>query len=351
MDEKDLKKGQLNIKNESEKVIDTFTSENEKEFKQTTSDISLMLKNFYNQFNLSQETINILQNNPEFAIGITDIKSKTDSQIKSLFHNFRETFGEVATSSYARGFAARVWEAEIQNSIIYDIPVQPLPYVEDLIMNKEIFDFTIGDKITSLTGETLTKVKDSIESSLRIGRPISETTKEIRDIIGYTVEGKRQKGALARANRIAKTETRRAYNTAQNAANEELKDLGVESVEIWRATLDRRTRPYHLAADGQAKGQVEENKFYVGGEECDHPQDSSLSARNSINCRCYVEYTTEPDEPTLRAVRDKEKLPSGRRAMPKNLEDASWKQWRERRLNQLKIKRNFTFEEERNNSV
>lgn len=99
-------------------------------------------------------------------------------------------------------------------------------------MNKEIFDFTIGDKITSLTGETLTKVKDSIESSLRIGRPISETTKEIRDIIGYTVEGKRQKGALARANRIAKTETRRAYNTAQNAANEELKDLGVESVEI-----------------------------------------------------------------------------------------------------------------------
>ncbi len=347
MDEKDLKKEQLNIKNESEKVIDTFTTENEKEFKKATSEITLMLNEFYDQFNLSEETIKILQNNPEFAIGINDIQSKTDDQIKSLFTNFQETFGEVATSSYARGFASRIWEAEISNSIIYDIPIQPLPYVEDLIMNKEIFNYTIGERITSLSGETLKRVRDSLESSLRIGRPIKESAKEVRDIIGYTVEGKRQKGALARANRIAKTETRRAYNTAQNAANNELVKLGVESSEIWRATLDRRTRPYHLAADGQAKGQVVEDKFLVGGEECDHPQDSGLSARNSINCRCYVEYTTEPDEKTLRAVRDKEKLPSGRRAMPKNLEDASWKEWRERRLKQLKINRNFTFEDER----
>lgn len=334
---RNLKKDQMTNKKAFESSIDTISSKTTKEFESVSKEINALLDDFYTQFNLSQETIDLLRGNPEFAIGIEDIRNKSDKQIEALFKNYQESTGTNLVAAHNVGFAQRIWEAEISQSIIYEVETQPLPFVEDLLLNKDIFGFSTGNRIKMLSVETKEAVQDWLEMSLMSGNSIKETAQGIRDIIGFDVDGNRQKGALARANRISRTEIRRAYNTGADLANQELKGLGVDSSEKWIATLDKRTRPYHLAADNQIKGTVIPNKFLVGGEVCDHPQDAGLSARNSINCRCYVEYTTEPDTPTLRAVRTQEKLPNGRRAMPKNLEDASWRQWRKQRLGQLGI--------------
>lgn len=54
----------------------------------------------------------------------------------------------------------------------------------------------------------------------------------------------------------------------------------------WNAMLDGNTRPAHRTANGQEVNAGE--LFFVGDEQLRHPRDPNGSARNIINCRCYV---------------------------------------------------------------
>jgi len=51
---------------------------------------------------------------------------------------------------------------------------------------------------------------------------------------------------------------------------------------------DRKVRPPHLAAEGQTV--IINDFFTVGGEKLMYPADKRGSAKNTINCRCGVEY-------------------------------------------------------------
>jgi hypothetical protein len=61
--------------------------------------------------------------------------------------------------------------------------------------------------------------------------------------------------------------------------------------KIWRAFIDKDTRPGHEEADGQdvAEGEY----FIVDDEKLRWPGDPYGSAGNIINCRCYIEPYTE----------------------------------------------------------
>lgn len=330
-----MAKMQLQLKNGLEKTIDKIDSNHSKTFDDTYKNINAELEKFYSQHGLSKETIGILSQNPQFALGISDVIKKSDQEIQGLFQNYKQSLGGNLVNSYNTGFASRIWEAEVSHSIIFDVGRQPLPMVQDLLLNKEQFGYTLGERIKGLSDGTKKTVGDWLEASMLSGNTIKETTSGIRDIIGYNIDGSRVNGALARAKTITRTEMRRAYNTAQDHANNELEDLGIKSYAIWRSTLDSRTRLYHLAADSQYRGEVRKNKFLVGGEMCDHPQDGSLSAWNSINCRCYVEYTSEPNNKITRAVRNGEKTPKGTRQMPENMDSSDWMNWKAKRLQEM----------------
>ena len=337
------KKEQLKIKGELEKNIELTVNGNTRDFNSYNLKLQEQLKEFYERFNISEETISTLVQNPQFALGIKNLKEQTNESIKSLFHNYEQATQQNMITSYNTGLAARIWEQEVTQSIIYESSKQALPFVEDLLFNKKINKYTIGDRIKGLSSSTQKAASDWLESSLLNGNSFKETTMGVRDIIGYTVEGTRQKGALARATRITKTEMRKAYTTAQHLANEDLVNLGVESKEFWSATLDRRTRGYHLAADYQEKGSVIPNAFLVGGQTMKYPLDPAGSAANVINCRCYVEYTTEAPKDITRAVRESEgnKKLKIRRPLPVNLKDASWKKWKKQRLGEMGIHSSF----------
>ncbi len=88
-----------------------------------------------------------------------------------------------------------------------------------------------------------------------------------------------------RAATVARTETHAAATFGIiESVREAERELGVVMVKEWLATRDDRTRPEHLAADGQKVGMDE--KFTVGGESMDRPGDSAASAANQVNCRC-----------------------------------------------------------------
>jgi GNAT superfamily N-acetyltransferase len=99
----------------------------------------------------------------------------------------------------------------------------------------------------------------------------------------------------SRARRIARTETTGFLNAGQRGARRELEADGLVKGSEWLAILDRDTRDSHADAHGQ---QIAVNeRFIVGGEECDHPGDPDLSAEERCNCRCTsVAVLADPDE-------------------------------------------------------
>jgi SPP1 gp7 family putative phage head morphogenesis protein len=93
-----------------------------------------------------------------------------------------------------------------------------------------------------------------------------------------------------RAATVARTETHAAatFGSIESVRQAE-RDLGVRMEKEWLATKDSRTRPEHLAADGQRVPM--DGKFTVGGEMMDRPGDGSASAGQNVNCRCAITYS------------------------------------------------------------
>lgn len=76
---------------------------------------------------------------------------------------------------------------------------------------------------------------------------------------------------------------------------------GLKMEKEWIATPDPRTRPTHLAADGQRVGLSEQ--FTVGGYQADFPAAPSLPPSERYNCRCTLGYVM-PDKQAARALAD-----------------------------------------------
>lgn len=89
-----------------------------------------------------------------------------------------------------------------------------------------------------------------------------------------------------RATTVARTEAIGALNAAKLEAFRQYRDEWGEDdlVKVWISTDDARTRPTHVAADGQRAGLDE--AFIVGGARLQFPGDPTGPADEVINCRC-----------------------------------------------------------------
>jgi uncharacterized protein with gpF-like domain len=116
------------------------------------------------------------------------------------------------------------------------------------------------------------------------GARASESPEKVAARIAKVLDGEI---SVARARRIARTETVGAQNAALLAMAEE---DGREVRKQWVAVEDARTRPTHAAADGQTVGPGQ--PFTVGGEKLMHPGDPNGSPGNIIHCRCSMLLTT-----------------------------------------------------------
>jgi uncharacterized protein with gpF-like domain len=93
-----------------------------------------------------------------------------------------------------------------------------------------------------------------------------------------------------RATVVARTEAHAALNAGSlSGAGQQQIDTGRQMVKVWLA-IDQpdRTRPAHLAADGQARALT--SPFIVGDEALQYPGDPAGSAGNVIQCRCSMTF-------------------------------------------------------------
>ena len=112
---------------------------------------------------------------------------------------------------------------------------------------------------------------------------------------------------LYRGRAIARTEMQGAQNAAQNEAVLQMVDKGALNrnrvFKRWKAGLDDRTRDDHVTVNGQTK-QIDQDFVMPDGSRGQYCCAMTLSARQRINCRCYVQY----DLPFVESV---ERFPQG----------------------------------------
>jgi len=134
---------------------------------------------------------------------------------------------------------------------------------------------------TQLTDTTRKDVQNIIAKGIEAGLSTNEITKFIKD--------KARIKSTSRADLISRTEVHSAANWSSIESTQSISDeLNIELKKVWNTTEDERTRSSHRMADGQ---KVDMNEsFLVNNEKLMYPGDSSGSASNVINCRCFLTY-------------------------------------------------------------
>lgn len=203
-------------------------------------------------------------------------RSINKTAIEETFKNsyYRSGFAFEKTTSIDLGFTA-LTEKKIEAAILN--PVDRITWI---------------DRATA-HGQTLTRqIKEKIAQGLIQGKGYSATARELKGSIERTT------GQLIR---VVQTETHRAQTMGELASfdqvNSAAKDLGFESMKVWRATLDGKTRDTHRELDG--KEADEQGLFHSGGFTAEGPGLFGIPEED-INCRCYVAFEIKGLTPIIR---------------------------------------------------
>lgn len=132
--------------------------------------------------------------------------------------------------------------------------------------------------------------RTSLVQGVELGEDVPALAARVRDAAQVTEP---------RSRTIARTSVISASNAASIA---QARSAGVGMEKGWLATEDDRTRPAHVAADGQWVPL--DDMFEVGGELLDFPGDPSGRADNVINERCSIIYRIVGVTPTVAAARN-----------------------------------------------
>lgn len=149
------------------------------------------------------------------------------------------------------------------------------------VVNEEalVYQASAVNLVVGLGDEAWTEVRERTVAAIQSGLPNEQLKDEIQSLTGYSEE---------RADRIARTETMRAYNSGDMVGARSLPVDHRPVEKVWIATGDSRTRRAHARANDQV--QPLDAPFRVGGERLDRPADPRGSAGNTIHCRCVMEF-------------------------------------------------------------
>lgn len=129
--------------------------------------------------------------------------------------------------------------------------------------------------------ETFDLVAGQIAAGVTLGEGMPELTERVDEVLSATDSARWPNRAVV----IARTESMGALNGSRADAFQAFAEEGGEDMErMWLSTVDSRTRPSHVLADGQRVGIGD--PFVVGGFNLMFPGDPSGPAQEVIQCRC-----------------------------------------------------------------
>lgn len=143
------------------------------------------------------------------------------------------------------------------------------------------------------------RIRQAISNGLIRGQGFRAMMDDLRRALGMT---------RGDAFRIIRTEGMRAANAGTIEAFDRAREEGVRGDIVWVATIDGRTRDQHISTDGQVRG--DDGVFNLpNGDTGVAPLAPTLSAENTVNCRCTTRFEIEGYEPALRRTRDAGLIP------------------------------------------
>lgn len=184
----------------------------------------------------------------------------------------------------------------------------------DGVIDDDIFDLTIpgvAEWIENVAGEQgkliVGTMKDDLRTLFAESDAANETSAQFSARLREFFDLRRDQ-----ANRIAWTETGKAYNFG---TLEGFRQSQVVAGKEWLSALLPTTRDAHREADGQKVGL--EEFFLVDGELLEHPGAPGGSADNVINCACSMQPVIDEEAKAARQVR----LRSGMTLAVKDLDE------------------------------
>lgn len=169
---------------------------------------------------------------------------------------------------------------------------EPLPSAEEL--DKQLAPYleattllldAVGDRLA-------TDATQALAAGVSAGDSLSEL--KARMVAAFNDAGA-QLGPV-RAERIAQTESTRAWNAGALAAAQMLTGPDRPLVKQWLTRNDERVRRAHQDANGQI--QLLDDPFDVGGTPMMYPGDPAAPADLTVQCRCIMR-TAVPADPTV----------------------------------------------------
>lgn len=175
----------------------------------------------------------------------------------------------------------------------------------DGVVDGDIFDLTVPgvtEWLETVGGEQakliVSTLKDQLAEVLAAGAEGEDTATTIAARLAELFDLRRSE-----ANRIAWTETGKAYNFG---TLEGFRQSEVVAKKEWLAVDDEHTRDAHREADGQVVGL--EEFFLVDGELLEFPGAPGASAGNAINCRCAMQPVIDDDAKALKQLRKRSRI-------------------------------------------
>lgn len=162
----------------------------------------------------------------------------------------------------------------------YDNGTLP-PAMSDYVDVTEHLLRAVGDRLAEAARQELAAGVDAGEDMEALRARLRER---------FAREGS-QLGA-GREERVARTESGRAWNTAVLGAAQALSGPDRPLVKQWLTRRDDRVRADHADANGQL--QLLDDPFTVGGIEMSAPHDPTAPANQVCNCRCLLAVSPEP---------------------------------------------------------
>ena len=165
------------------------------------------------------------------------------------------------------------------------LPAVGYSYAADYLASATNRLWNLGDQVWN-------QVRDQLAVGYDSGESMTQLAARIRDVSDLTE---------AKALALARTEVASAANQGTLYQMLVAGFTDQECEKGWLATEDERTRPFHVAADGQWVGVLQ--PFLVGGEGLQCPGDPTGRPDNIINCRCTLifRFPDDRDEPQTAA--------------------------------------------------
>src|SRR5690606_31292251 len=151
---------------------------------------------------------------------------------------------------------------------------------------------TLNDRLKRNRNLIIKSIRHHLAQGIIMGESYSKMAKRIEKVL----EGDAKKARL-----IMRTEGHRVRNQGRFDSAMKAEELGVESLKVWDATLDLRTRPAHGMLDG-TKIAIDEDFVSLNGGIGKHPGGMG-NPRDDCNCRCTIRLELPGYGPSVRRIR------------------------------------------------